>query len=172
MLDALEISGLSKLPALKPASKVGGAIHGCQNISKVDAKNFQLWIVYKMQFEEAFSVLVGIRYQRGQIILCCLYRVMRWRNRQRRKLDVLLPLPVVRPRLNNNLPPRIRSSQRNLFQRNINMDDLLSPKRQLLQSSPGQWDTEMLLALGLIFEQVFPKMAWCIMFFIFIATYL
>ena len=39
-----------------------------------------------------------------------------------------------------------------------------------LQSSPGQWDTEMLLAHGLIFEQVLPKMAY--MFVSLIATYL
>ena len=39
-----------------------------------------------------------------------------------------------------------------------------------LQSSPGQWDIEMLLAHGLIFEPVLPKMA--IMFVTLIATYL
>jgi hypothetical protein len=42
----------------------------------------------------------------------------------------------------------------------------------LVQSSPGQWDTELLLALGLSFEQVLPKLALYIMFVTFIATYL
>ena len=45
-------------------------------------------------------------------------------------------------------------------------------KGEMVQSSPGQWDTEMLLALGFIFEHVLPKLAWYIMFVTFIATYL
>jgi hypothetical protein len=41
-----------------------------------------------------------------------------------------------------------------------------------LQSSPGHWDTQLMLALGFSFEWVLPKLAWYIMFVTFIATYI